>query len=101
MILPPVAKHRRDWFWVIRRLMAHGVSMGDIGRACDRQTTTVQGWAEGGEPKESDARIVLALLAKVAPEEYAAHQAEFDIRMTIKRVSRPGDQTRLEFVDLG
>ena len=101
MTTAPVAKRRRDWFWVIRRLMAHNVSMAEIGRATGRNKTTVEDWANGGEPKESDARIVLALLAKVAPEEYAVHQAQFDIRVEVRRITKPGDQARFEFVDLG
>lgn len=101
MILAPVNKRRRDWFVILRALARHGVSMSDVARACDRATTTVQAWGEGSEPKESDARIVLALWAKVAPDEYRRHQAEFDIRVEIENVTQPGEQRRLGFVELG
>lgn len=101
MITAPVNKRRRDWFWVIRTLMRYGVSMGEVARACGRDVGAVKHWQDGGEPKDSDARIVLALLAKVAPEEYRRHQAEFDIRVEVQAVTLPGEQTRLCFVDLG
>jgi len=72
-------KKRRDWFRIIRNLMAKGVSMAKIASACGRDTKTVQHWAEDGEPKDSDARIVLALYAKFCPAEYAEDQQEFGI----------------------
>lgn len=80
-ITAPVVKRRRDWFLVLRGLMAAGISMSDVARACERATTTVQAWAEGSDPKEADARIVLALYAKHCPEEFAAHEREFAIRL--------------------
>ena len=101
MIQAPVNKRRRDWFVILRALAKHGISMSDIARACDRATTTVQAWGEGSEPKESDARIVLALWAKVAPDEYGRHQAEFDIRVEVMGITWAGDQSRLCVVDLG
>ena len=82
MTTAPVNKARRDWFWVLRTLMKHGVSLGEVGRATGRATSAVAHWQNGGEPKESDGRIVLALLAKVSPAEYRAHQAAFDIRVS-------------------
>jgi hypothetical protein len=88
----PVCKRRRDWFLVLRILMRHGVTMADVGRECGRRRETVQAWAEGGEPKETDARIVLALLAKHAPAAYAADQAKYGIRVTVQALadsSRP------------
>ena len=100
MSLPPVNRRRRDWFWIIRRLMAHGVSMGAVARACDRDVGAVKHWQDGGEPKESDARIVLALLAKHAPDEYRRHQAEYDIRLEVDNLTQAGEQRRLGFVDL-
>lgn len=96
----PVSKRKRDWFRIIRTLARFGVSMGDIARACDRNVSTVRGWQDGGEPKDSDARIVLALLAKNAPEEYVKHQAEFNIRVDLESVSTRGDQQRLSFVEV-
>ena len=101
MTTAPVNKRRRDWFRIIRDLSAAGVSMAQIGRVCDRTTTTVENWADGSDPKETDARIVLALYAKHCPERYAVHAAEFAIRVEIENVSGPGDQRRLGFVDLG
>lgn len=97
----PVTKRRRDWFYIIRTLMRYGVSMGDIARVCGRDVGAVKHWQDGGDPKETDARIVLALLAKFAPDEYRQHQKEFDIRIEIESVTNPGDQRRLAFVDLG
>ena len=101
MTQAPVARRKRDWFWVIRTLARFGVSMADIGKATGRNVSAVKHWQNGGEPKESDARIVLALLAKHAPEEYARHQAEFSIRVDVEAVTLPGEQRRLGFVDLG
>lgn len=101
MSTAPVAKRRRDWFAIIRTLMRYGISMADIARHCGRDTGAVKHWQDGGEPKESDARIVLALMAKYAPAEYRAHQAQFDIRVEVEHVTAPGEQRRLGFVDLG
>lgn len=97
----PVTKRKRDWFALIRMLMRYGVTMSEIAKHCGRDVSAVKHWQNGGEPKESDARIVLALLAKHAPEEYRRHQAEFDIRIEVRAVTVPGEQTRLCFVELG
>lgn len=74
-------KARREWFDILRDLMAAGVSMADVGRKCNRNKKTVHLWAEGGEPKDSDARIVLALYAKHCPDKYRAHQLRYEIRI--------------------
>ncbi|MBP6901039.1 MAG: hypothetical protein KBC73_13170 [Burkholderiaceae bacterium] len=66
---------------MLRDLMLSGIAMSDVARACGRSPTTVQAWAEGSEPKESDARIVLALLARYCPEAYAVHEREYAIRL--------------------
>ena len=100
MTTGPVAKRRRDWFLVIRCLMRHNVSMAQIAAATGRGTGTVKHWQNGGEPKESDARIVLALLAKVSPEDYTRLQAPFEIRSEVENVSVPGEQRRLGFVEV-
>ena len=100
MSLPPVNRRRRDWFWILRTLMRYGVSMGQVARSCGRDVGAVKHWQDGGEPKESDARIVLALLAKYAPDEYRMHQAEFDIRLELDSLTKPGEQRRLGFVEL-
>ena len=100
MTTAPVATHKRDWFVIIRTLMRYGVSMGQIAARTGRKPGAVKHWQNGGEPKESDARIVLALLAKVAPEEYARLQAPFEIRGVVRQLERTGDQPRLEFVEV-
>lgn len=100
MSTAPVSKRKRDWFWVIRTLARFGISMADIARHTGRDVGTVKGWQNGSEPKESDARIMLALLAKYAPEEYLRHQREFDIRVTMEQIAEPGEQQRLAFVEV-
>jgi hypothetical protein len=70
---------KRDWFRVLRDLMAAGISMQKVARACGKSGAGVpQHWAEGGEPKDSDARIVLALYRKHCPEKYEAHMQEYE-----------------------
>lgn len=101
MSTAPVVKRRRDWFRILRDLMKVGVSMGHVARVCNRDAGTVQAWGEGSEPKESDARIVLALYAKYCPQQYIDHQRQFDIRIEIEAVTVAGEQRRLGFVDLG
>lgn len=66
------AQRRRDWFRIIRDLMAAGVPMAKIAKVCGRSKRAVFHWADGGEPKDTDARIVLALYAKHCPEKHAA-----------------------------
>lgn len=100
MTTAPVAKRKREWFFVIRALANHGIRMPEIARATGRTIGAVKHWSDGGEPKESDARIVLALLAKVAPEEYHRLQAPFDIRLEIECIAQRGDQRRLSFVEV-
>lgn len=73
------AGRRRDWFRILRDLMAQGVSMREVARECGRDISTVGGWADGTDPKEADARIVLALYAKHCPEKYLIHSREFAI----------------------
>lgn len=99
MTTVPVVKRKRDWFWILRTLTKHGCSMAEVARACGRSTSAVQDW-QYSEPKESDGRIVLALLAKHAPDEYVRHQAEFAIRLDIESVTQQGEQRRLGFVEV-
>lgn len=74
-------KHRkRDWFRILRDLMAAGVSMQKVARACGHQASTVRNWADGSEPKDTDARIVLSLYARHCPEKFEAHMREFAVR---------------------
>ncbi|SHN40276.1 hypothetical protein [Rhizobacter sp. OV335] len=79
---------RRDWFTIVRALMRVGVPMKEIARRVGRDPTTVQGWTEGGEPRESDARIVLALFAKHCPRQYIDHERRFRIALEIAAMDR-------------
>jgi hypothetical protein len=79
----PVKSARRDWFRIIRDLSGAGVSAGTIGRKCNRNASTVIAWANGGDPKESDARIVLSLYALHCPLRYLRHQEEYAISVSL------------------
>jgi hypothetical protein len=70
----------RPWFRILRDLMAAGISMAKIARMCGKSggASTVQHWADGGDPKDADARIVLALYRKHCPDKYEAHMREYD-----------------------
>jgi hypothetical protein len=70
---------RRDWFAIFRDLMAAGVSMNAIARKCNRDPGAVKHWANGGDPKDSDARVILHLYARHCPAKYKAHAREFDV----------------------
>lgn len=73
--------------------------MRKIASKCGRNEYTVRGWAnDGADPKDTDARIVLALYAKHCPAEYAAHEREFGIRADINAVTDIGDTLALPFV---
>lgn len=76
-MMNPLQQKRRDWFRILRDLMAANVSMAKVARACGRDQKTVSHWSEGGEPKDSDARVVLALYARFCPAQYAEHCTEF------------------------
>lgn len=52
---------RRDWEAIINALGVAGCSQHDIAKHLGVHRSTVVGWHRGGEPKESDARRVLAL----------------------------------------
>jgi hypothetical protein len=75
-----VRKRRRDWFRILRDLMAAGISMAKVARMCGKSSgaSVVQHWADGGDPKDSDARVVLALYRRHCPEKYEAHMKEFE-----------------------
>lgn len=77
---------KRDWFRILRDLMAAGVSYAQIARKVNRNPDTVRKWANGSEPKESDARVVLGLYAKHCPGHYLVHQREFEIRVEVMEV---------------
>lgn len=74
-------KRRRDWAAILADLAGAGVSVVRVARACGRNVSAVKHWQDGGDPKESDARAVLALYAKHCPALYAAHAAEFAIQV--------------------
>lgn len=89
---------RRDWFQILRNLSGAGVSMGAVARKCNRSPTTVQSWADGGDPKDADARIVLALYARHCPLKYYEHQKLYDIRLAIDQTVDQGENHSLPFV---
>ena len=94
----PVSTKRRDWFRILRDLMQVGVSMTQVARKCNRDVSAVRGWANGSEPKESDARVVLALYAKHLPLKYLEHQKAFEIRAEIEATVETGETRQLPFV---
>lgn len=74
-----IRRRQRDWFRILRDLMAAGCSMAEVGRQCGgKGTGTVQHWSEGGDPKDADARVVLALYKRHCPEKYRAHMEAWD-----------------------
>lgn len=79
---PPMLRRRRDWFYILRDLQKAGVSYREVARKCCKHVGAITNWAEGGEPRDTDARIVLALYARYCPEEFAAHQKLFDVTST-------------------
>lgn len=100
MVTVPVNRRPRDWFAILRTLARHNISMEQIARICGKASSTVQRWQYGAEPRESDARIVLALLAKYAPDEYVQQQREFGVRLEIEATIQAGEQRRLGFVEV-
>lgn len=97
--LPASTRKTRDWFRILRDLSAAGVSMSLVARKCGRDTSTVRMWGEGSEPKESDARTVLAIYARVCPAKYREHQAQFSIRAEMARTVDEGENFDLPFID--
>ncbi len=92
------ATRRRDWFRVLRDLAAAGVSYSAVARKCNRHVTAVKGWADGADPKETDARIVLALYARHCPLKYIEHQREFEITVVAQEIVEQGESHMLPFV---
>ena len=90
---------RRDWFRILRDLSAAGVSYANVASKCNRNASTVRQWAEGADPKETDARIVLALYAKHCPLKYIDHQREFSIRVEMQNVTGEGENFGLPFAE--
>lgn len=89
---------RRDWFVILRHLKKAGVSYRDVASRCSKHVGAVQNWAEGGEPKDSDAQVVLALFAKHCPVEYAEHMKTRGLTERIDAVTAPGETRVLPFV---
>jgi DNA-binding transcriptional regulator YiaG len=52
---------RRDWDSIVQELQKKGLTRREIGRIIGIAHTSVLNWQQGGEPKESDARRLLAL----------------------------------------
>jgi hypothetical protein len=97
-IFAPIRSGRRDWFRILRDLAAVGVSAAKIARKCNRSPSSVQGWADGGDPKDTDARIVLALYARHCPLKYLEHQAQYEIRTAIDQTVDTGENHDLPFI---
>lgn len=70
---------RRDWFRILRDLTTAGCSANQVARLCGRSSKAVQHWANGGDPKDTDARMVLQLYARFCPALYVEHEKEFRI----------------------
>lgn len=87
---PPKLRSRRDWFNILRDLKKAGISYQEVARKCSRAIQTVVHWAEGGEPKDTDARIVMSLYAQHCPEKFAEHQALYEVTAVAKT---PADGT--------
>ena len=83
-----IRKRPRDWFKILRHLVRAGVSYAEVARHCNRNATTVQGWAEHSEPKESDARVVLALYRLHCPDEYQKEQDEIEREIRIALIAQ-------------
>lgn len=90
---------RRDWFRILRDLKKVGVPYREVARKTRHNVRAVVHWAEGGEPKDSDAQLILALYAKHCPVEYGQHMQEHgDIAARIEAVTAPGESRTLPFV---
>lgn len=94
----PVSSRRRDWERILLDLRAAGCTMSKVARKIGRNASTVRLWMEGSEPKESDARVVLALYAKFCPRKYQEHQKQFEIRVEIEELTDVGETRTLPFV---
>jgi hypothetical protein len=71
---------RRDWKRILHGLARAGISTAEVAAKCNRNPTTVTNWAKGIDPKDTDARIILALYAKHLPEDFLKQEAEFGVR---------------------
>lgn len=77
-LLPNPSK--RDWKRILHGLASIGITYAEVAAKCNRNPSTVANWASGGDPKDTDARIVLALYARHLPEDFLQDQAEFGVR---------------------
>ena len=91
---------RRDWFTIIRvHLVYAGVSQLKVASACHRDPKTVENWIYGGEPKDTDARIVLALYKQHCPEQYEQHMREFQPDMLQLSANQPKKTSKMKEID--
>lgn len=79
---PLYLRRRRDWFNILRDLKKAGISYHEVARKTNHAIATVVHWAEHGDPKDADARIVLALYAQHCPEQFTAHQKLFEVTIS-------------------
>lgn len=77
----PVKTGRRDWGRILADLAQAGMPAKAVARKIGRSTHTLQAWAAGGEPRERDGRMVLALYARHCPAQYLVHQQQYAIRV--------------------
>lgn len=84
---------------ILQHLKRAGIAYRDVARKTNHAVNCVVNWAEGGEPKDSDAQVVLALYAKHCPIEYQEHMRKHgDIAARINAVTVPGETRVLPFV---
>ncbi|MGC4062953.1 MAG: hypothetical protein QM749_19775 [Aquabacterium sp.] len=79
--LPQLLRRRRDWFTILRDLKKASISYHIVARKCGKAVGSVVHWAEGGDPKDADARIIMALYAQHCPEQFAAHQRLYEVTL--------------------
>lgn len=102
LVVPQRALRRRDWERVLLDLRSAGCSFSSVARVCNRDVSTVRLWVQGGDPKESDARIVLALYQRYCPDKFAAHQEQFGVvELTVRVVERVDYVARQGGLDAG
>ncbi len=78
MILPTSRNQKkRDWFQILRDLMQAGISMSQVARTCGKTVKSVAHWGNGGDPKDFDARVILALYAQHCPAKFQQHMLEY------------------------
>lgn len=74
-----IHQRRRDWFQIIRVDLTYaGIPMAKVAKICNRDPKTVEHWTLDGEPKDTDARIILALYQKFCPQKFYSHMVQID-----------------------